>query len=453
MRSETLVRSDTRNILLALLFLSGIVAGFLFASGRWSAGIIPLVAALIIVISLVKIYNSTNKAISTFFESLANDDTALNFMKIEGNASLKKMYESMEKLNRHFQEIRLRNEYNESFYRTLIEFASTGLIVLDKNNSVALINKVACKYAGISPDSTNRNLLKVRNPDFFEAICTIRPGETATYKHLVSNNLQMLSFRAAKIRRNDEELKLISVHDIRFELENREIESYRKLLNVMTHEIMNLLSPITSASKELYTKLSQYAEKENGRIVPEPDVTTAISGLGLINDQANGLINFVNNYRRISRIPQPVFSTFDAEEWEGQLRIAFSGRMKENLIDFSINRERGVHNIIADRNLLNQVMINIINNAIDAVMENEGRKLISIRMQKKSDDRILISVSNNGPAIPAELVEKIFVPFFTTKKHGSGIGLSISQEIMKLHKGSIIAVSPGDGLTSFVVEL
>lgn len=450
MVSANLQRSSARNILFILLLLSGILAGYIFAREHWTSGIILVIIDLLIIVFLGKIYNSTNKAVSAFFDSLVNDDPTVYFTKIEGNESLKKLYESMENLNRHFQEIRIRNEYNESFYRTLIEFASTGLIVLDGNNSVSLINKVACNYAGISHESTNRNLLRIKHPAFYEAICNIRPGDTVIYKHLVSNNLQMLSFRASAMKRNEENLKLISINDIRSELENRELESYRKLMSVMTHEIMNLLSPITSVSKELYTQLNQSAENE---IKQEADIITAVTGLRLINEQANGLINFVNSYRRISKIPQPEFATIDADDWAGMLKIAFSARMKENNIDYSIDRERNVHSIIADPNLLNQVMINIINNAIDAVMENEGRRIISVRMLKKSDERIQVVISNNGPQIPSELIEKIFVPFFTTKKNGSGIGLSICQEIMTLHKGSIIAVSPKEGLTSFLVEV
>lgn len=453
MVSAKLQRTSVRNILLIFLLITGILAGIFLATGHRTSGIILIIAGFLEFIFLKRIYDSTNEAISAFFDSLDNDDTTLYFTKVEGNASMTRLYESMEKLNKHFQEIRIKNEYNESFYRTLIEFASTGLIVLDGNNSVALINKVACNYAGISPESTNKNLLKIKHPDFYEAICNIKSGETLIYKHLVANNLQMLSFRASGIKRNEEELKLISIHDIRSELENRELESYRKLMSVMTHEIMNLLSPITSVSKELHAKLHPSAEEESTAVNPELDIATIASGLQLISEQSNGLISFMNNYRRISRIPQPVFSAVDSEEWTGMLKIAFSSRMKENNIDFTIDRDRAVHTIIADPGLLNQVFINIINNAIDAVLENEGRRIISVRMLKKNDERVQISVSNNGPQIPQDLVEKIFVPFFTTKKNGSGIGLSICQEIMKLHKGSIIVVSPEDGVTTFLVEV
>ncbi len=138
----------------------------------------------------------------------------------------------------------------------MIQNSSAGLIVLGSNNRIELINKAACTYAGISPDTTNPDLLRIRHPAFYEAVSNLRPGENITYKSLVSNNLQLLFFRASMIRRKDEELKLISIQDIRHELESKELESYRKLISVLTHEIMNILSPLTSVARELHTLFS-----------------------------------------------------------------------------------------------------------------------------------------------------------------------------------------------------
>ena len=186
--------------------------------------------------------------------------------------------------------------------------------------------------------------------------------------------------------------------------------------------------------------------------IDETTIKAVVNGLQLINEQSNGLLNFVNNYRKISRIPQPEFITFKVDEWVEQLKIAFSGRMKENNIDFQITTEKSLKEIIADKKLLNQVMINLINNSIDAVTEKEQERQIIIHMMKNLQNNTIVSVINNGPLIPPELLEKIFVPFFTTKKNGSGIGLSISQEIMKLHNGSVIAVSSKESQTCFIVE-
>jgi two-component system nitrogen regulation sensor histidine kinase NtrY len=452
MESEKLLTARVKAVLLLLSAVSFIWAGILIDRKNIYAAVFVMIVGFIILLLLNRIYNYTNEAISLFFDSLRNDDTTLHFPVDLKNRRFSRLFESMNKLNDHFQEIKLRNEYNESYYRTLIQHASTGLLVIGVNNRIELINKTACNYAGISPDSTNPDLLRIKHPAFYEAVCNLKPGENITYKNLVSNNLQLLFFRATIIRRKDEELKLVSIQDIRNELQTKELESYRKLISVLTHEIMNLLSPLTSVAKELF---SMFTDSNITKTSQEADgslIKTAINGLQLINEQSNGLISFMNNYRRISKIPPPEFASFSVGDWVEQLQIAFSGKMKENSIHFSIEAEKNIKEIIADKKLLNQVMVNLINNSVDAVMEHEGERKIEIHILKNHQNRILIKVVNNGPVIPQELLEKIFVPFFTTKKSGSGIGLSISQEIMKLHNGSVMAVSSEESHTCFIVE-
>jgi signal transduction histidine kinase len=257
---------------------------------------------------------------------------------------------------------------------------------------------------------------------------------------------------ATMIRRKDMDLKLVSIQDIRYELESKELESYRKLINVMTHEIMNLLTPLTTVAKELYSMFCQkgYTGEVSG--IDDATIKATVNGLALIDEQSNGLLNFVNSYRKISKLPQPDFTSIKVSDWIEQLKIVYEGKMKENQISFSINYDKSLKQIIADKKLLNQVIINLINNSYDAVMEIGTDRKIIIQIMKTHHERVLIRITNNGPLIPPQLQEKIFVPFFTTKKNGSGIGLSISQEIMKLHNGSLVVVSTEDDKTSFLIE-
>ena len=452
MVSEKLLNYHVGLVLLVLNIISFMSAGLLIAGGHYLPATFFVIAGAIVIILLIRIYNATNETITFFFDSLRNDDTTLHFATNVRNRTLTGLYDSMNQLNRHFQEIRIKNEYNESYYRTLIQHASTGIIVLDADNKVELINKTACQYAGFSPESTNLNSLMIKHPSFYEAVCNLKPGENVTYRNLISNNLQILMFRASMIRRKDAELKLVSIQDIRHELEFRELDSYRKLISVLTHEIMNLLSPLTTVSKELYSMFRANDKPKMMSQIDDGTIKTAVNGLQLINEQSNGVLNFVNNYRKISKLPQPEFETFDVDGWVEQLNIAFMGKMNENNIGFTITAEKSVKELIADKKLLNQVIINLLNNAIEALQEKNQDRQISIRMLRTPQNNVIIRIINNGPLIPPALLEKIFVPFFTTKKNGSGIGLSISQEIMKLHNGSITAVSSEESNTSFIVE-
>lgn len=452
MVSEWLLNIRARIVLLIISIVSFVAAGFLLSQEKYYLAFFSLFTGSFFIYALQKIYNSINKATTGFFESLLNEDTTVHFPACSDKVLYSRLFNSMNKLNDHFHAIRMKNEYNETYYKSLIEHASAGLVVLNEQNKIELINRVACNYAGISPDSTNHNLLKIKHPSFFEAICALKPGENLTYRNIMSNDRQILSFRATYIKRENSVLKLVSVQNIRSELEARELESYRKLISVMTHEIMNLLTPLTTVAKELFSLYSREDPHSGLAKIDEEIVNTTKNGLILIDEQGTGILNFINSYRKISKLPQPEFTVFSPLEWVEQLKIAFSGKMADNNIRFIVESDKTLREISADKKLLNQVMINIINNSVDAVTEIEDNRLIEIRMMKSVFNRTVIKITNNGPVILPELQEKIFIPFFTTKKSGSGIGLSISQEIMKLHNGSISVVSSGERQTSFIIE-
>jgi two-component system nitrogen regulation sensor histidine kinase NtrY len=439
--------------LLVLVLLSAVATGIFLIKAWYISSFLMLFISLIASFLLIRFHNQTNRSVAAFFDSLRNDDTAMQFPGRFNSRALNTLHESMNRLNRHFQEIKLQNESNENYYRTLIHHSATGLMVLNQDNEIELMNEIACRYAGISPETTHYKVLATKNPEFHKAVCILAPGENVTYKNILNNSFQLLFFRATLIRRKDRPVKMVSIQDIRQELESREVESYRKLISVLTHEIMNLLSPVTSVAKALFSRYFRNDQPIKLAEVDENTIMTTVNSLKVIEEQSRGMINFVNNYRKISKIPSPVIETFFVTEWVDQLKIVFKGELESESIDFDLNADRTVEQIVADKKLINQVIINLMNNAIDAVNENKGEKKISIHIMRNSQNRILIKISNNGPYIPPELQEKIFVPFFTTKKNGSGIGLSISQEIMKLHKGSIQVFSEPESHTVFILEI
>jgi len=447
MASERFIHRHSGKILVVLGILSFGAAGFLLSYERYTLSATLLIVGFIIVRTLLKIYDSVNLITASFFESLCNDDTTVHYSVNQDNKSQALLYNSLNHFNEHFRELRMKNEYNELYYKSLIQNSSAGLLVLNKENHIEMINRMACNFAGISPDSTNPDLLKIKHPSFFDAICNMKPGENLTYRNIVGNNIQMLSFRSTMIKRQDTELKLVSIQDIRSELEARELDSYRKLINVMTHEIMNLVTPLTTVAKELSALYNIPEEK-----IDTETFKTTLTGLKMIDEQSNGLLKFVNNYRKISKLPKPEFTDFDPEEWTEQLNIVFAGKMKEEGISFSVICDKSLKHIVADKNLLNQVMINLINNSFDAVREIDEERKIEIRIGRSLLNKVMIKVINNGPKIPPGIQEKIFVPFFTTKINGSGIGLSICQEIMKMHNGSIVIVQAENDQTCFVIE-
>jgi two-component system, NtrC family, nitrogen regulation sensor histidine kinase NtrY len=452
MGSENLLSTRFRYLTLTVLaaFLAG--AGYCLALHRFTPAIICFSCSLITLALLDRIYRATLKSVTLFFQSLKNDDTSLRFPVVLRNTALAGLYDTMNSLTQHFRDIRLKNEYHEKYLRTLIRHSASGLIVVNGTDQIELINDEACRFAGIPPESTNLHLLRIRNPEFYQAVCGVMPGVSRTYRQIQGGQVQVLTFRASHFRRDSETLRLISIQDIRRELELKEGESYRKVISVLTHEIMNLMSPLTSVAGVL----------EQMYLVPHPPgvndmdeerIRTTRNCVAVIRDQRMGIAGFLGNYRKISKIPDPEISPFDAADWLDQLRIAFSDKLEQHRIELEVVHDRAVVHIEADKKLMNQMVVNLMNNAIDAVAEYEGSRIIRIRLETANVNRIRFTVENNGPWIPAERLEKVFIPFYTTKKEGSGIGLSICREIVRAHHGSLALVSEPGGMTAFTVEL
>jgi two-component system nitrogen regulation sensor histidine kinase NtrY len=453
MVSEKLIQARYRYPAILVFIVLFVLSGIMINEEKIVESILLIGAGITILFLLMSSYDSVNRYISFFFHALRNNDTAIQFPVNLKNKALAGIFDGMNKLNNQFREIKVQSEYNENYYKALIHHSSSGLMVLNTNNQILLINQKACIYAGIPADSTNYGLIAIKNPEFYNAIVRLQPGDDIVYKQISGNEYHLLVFRATLLIQDDKSMKLISIHDIRSEIESHELESYRKLISVLTHEIMNLVTPLTSVASSLQ---SLYNTK-NGDIrlgdFTDEMLKTSQTGLKLIYEHSTGLKQFVETYRKISKIPKPEIKPFNANEWIDQIRIAFSARFSENEINFRIEKDNTVRSIIADKSLLNQVIINILNNSIDALQEIPTDRSIKMDFVSKPDNRIRITVSNNGPEIPAEILDKIFVPFFTTKKTGSGIGLSICQEIVRQHKGSLAVLSPAGGSTTFVIEL
>src|SRR5665647_1393921 len=412
-----------------------------------------LAVGILIAVQLLFKFRQTNRSISFFFDSIRNEDTTVNFPVNIEDKSLKALNNSMNQLNKHIQEIKIQNEYKEKYYRALIQQASIGLVVLNEHDEIELINEVICRYAGISPASTNMNLLKLKNKEFYDVLTRIEAGESVTFRNSLSGSVQLLLFRATAIKSGDKIVKLISVQDIRQELDEKELESYQKLISILTHEIMNSLAPMISVSKTLVNFYTTGDIPVQTDAVNDTMISTTVQGLKLIEEQGNGLVNFVNSYRRLTKIPAPVFQRFTVDDWLEQLTILFAERLKSEEIELEIVVEKTLTDIYADKNLINQVVVNLISNAIDALLQIEEKRKITIELSANRDNRLIIKIANNGPLIPADIQEKIFIPFYTTKDNGSGIGLSLSRQIMRSLKGSISLVSNEKEDTVFILEI
>ena len=436
---------------IVIITLSALTAGYLTAFHMDPRYLLFLIPVPVAAISVIHNFNQSNRQIAFFFEAIKNEDSSLKFPTSIRQKSLRHLYQSLNNLNERINEIKLQNEYLEKYYQSFIQHAGTGLMAINQDNEVEIMNDKAFEYAGI-PSFTPLHLVPLRNPDLINFLATFNPGESNTYKRFTGDSQINLLIRTKEIRYGGKVSRLISLQDIRHELDEKELDSWQKLIRVLTHEIMNSIAPIVS----LTGTLRKFFIRENQPITPEmiddETIENVIEGLVTIEERGNGLVNFVDSYRKLTRIPKPDFVSFHIQEWLEQIQLLLKEKMECRHIHFELKTDPRVSELTGDKKLLTQVMINILNNAMEALEDiTENRKIrISVAVSKQNNT--IIRIANNGPPIPGETIEKIFIPFFTTKEQGSGIGLSLSRQILRLHQGHIYAES-NENATSFLITL
>ncbi len=441
----------TTIISIGIIVLSGFLAGFLTAyhSDPWF--LLFLLSAPVAGITIIYHFNQSNRQIAFFFEAIKNDDSSLKFPTTIRQKSLRHLYQSLNSLNDQINQIKQQNEYLEKYYQSFIHHAATGLMAINQNNEVEIMNEKAFEYAGI-PSFTPLHLVPVRNPGLFNLLAMVNPGETQTYRRLTGDSQVNLLIRSREIRYGGKISRLISLQDIRHELDEKELDSWQKLIRVLTHEIMNSIAPIVSLTGTLRKFFIEEGSPDRREMIDEETIENVIQGLDTIEERGNGLVNFVNSYRKLTRIPRPEFDTFPIEDWLKHIRILFNEQMADRNIHFETVINPKAREITGDKTLLTQVIINILNNAMEALEEMSSDRKIKVSVEISKQNRPLIRILNNGPQILPETLEKIFIPFFTTKENGSGIGLSLSRQILRLHHGSIHAES-NEKVTGFVITM
>jgi signal transduction histidine kinase len=315
---------------------------------------------------------------------------------------------------------------------------------------VDIYNKAARKYFNVQQPQ-QLSSLKLNNDELFEIINTIKPGQEILHKMKIENLLQSILVKATELKFENNKIKLVSLQDITNELDKKELESWQRLIRVLTHEIMNSISPITS----LTGVISGYFKKK-GDDSPIPlenidrqIVSKTLSGLNTIEETGKGLLDFVDKYRSLTSLPKPDFCRFTIESLFSKCKLLMESSISENIIiTTSVNPEE--ISIIADYAQIEQTLINLIKNAVEAI---NGKESGTIHLNAfNSDEGTFIQVEDNGIGIPRDIIEDIFVPFYTTKKNGSGIGLSLSKQIMKNHDGTISVNSEPDKGSVFTLK-
>jgi nitrogen fixation/metabolism regulation signal transduction histidine kinase len=437
------------NLLVRVLLLVAlsVLSGYLIATGKsLRFSLICFVAIAILTANLISFLNVTNKKIRYFFDSVRNDDSNLFFPVEEKNKTVKEIYGNMNRINEQIQNLKIENRNQEQYFRILIEHLAIGIITFDNKGFILHSNSTARKLLETDVLTHIRQIERV-DGKLFQAISSIKPSESRLVPINTERGEIQLALKAASFRTKNDELVILSVHDIKNELDEKEVESWMKLIRILMHEIMNSITPITSLSESLTHIYSNEGKAVLPDQITSKTIATTLQGLNVIRDQGKGLMSFVESYRKLTRIPVPDKKLFRVSDLFNRLQILYDSEGSGSRSELSLSIKDPDLEVFADQNLISQVLINLIKNAHEAI-ENTPEGRVTISAGRNPDLHPEICVSDNGPGIPPENLDEIFVPFFTTRQNGSGIGLSLSRQIMRVHGGNLKVISaPGRGTT------
>ena len=403
------------------------------------------------VIDLINYTERTNKKLISFLESIKYNDFTTSYNDNNLGPSFKSLNQSFNNVMTEFRKSRAEKEENFNYLQTIVQHISIGILVFTRNGIVNLTNDAFLRIMKISSLRNLRELEPI-NKDLPDTLLNLSGGDKTLIKLFLDDNISQLSVFSTTFKMHGDEFTLVSLQDISSVLEEKEVESWQKLIRVLTHEIMNSITPISSLAQTVREILLEENEKQAAlNPLEQEDLDNIANALDTIQRRSQGLLNFVELYRNLTRIPRPNFRYFSLKDLVLRVRQLMISRFEKDKISFHVIINPEELMITADPDLIEQVLINLILNACDAVNEIKNPEII-LEAITTTSGRVTIEIRDNGIGIKPDLLDKIFMPFFTSKRNGSGIGLSLSRQIMHLHKGTIHVKSIPENNTSFTLS-
>lgn len=425
--------------ILAILLVAGTgVAAIVSGKGLILGGIGLLVAGGLIGM-LADTLNRSNRKIRLFLDAIEDQEVMLCFPDDRGNEAERRLFAAFNRINERIASLKMESRRQEDFYKALLQYTPSGIITWDERGQIGLVNDAALFF------------LEGRPVRYLSQLERLIPGlerfsgeasrEPALLQYATANRLRQLSVSFNRVVIEQGQITIFIFTDIGRELNRRESESWDKLTHVLTHEIMNSIAPIVSLSDTL---LKGFGNRE----WTESSARKTVRGLETIKSQGESLMRFTESYRKLSYLKTPESEPFPLERLMLKLRTLFLGDLERLNIGFFLELPAAEPIVNADEEMLSQVLINLLKNSIQALAGRENGR-ITVRVTRSPG--ITIEVADNGPGIPPDLLDEVFVPFFTTKPSGTGIGLSLSRQIIRMHGGDLQVVSVLDAETRFII--
>ncbi len=391
--------------------------------------------------ALYRYVGKSNRDLARFLLYLEEKDTSIRFPDKYSDKYFDEIAKRYSSIIEYFKKIKIEKEQKDRFVNILIEHINIGLLAFDEKGKIIYLNKSALQLLNIGA-LININHLEIKEKALCDKIKKQKAGENLIIEFSVEGESRALSFNKTIVKQtNNKEISLLTIQDIKTELEENELQSYQKLIRVITHEMMNSLTPITTLTSTIKRNLSLDKKAKSPEKLLDENIEDSITSSEMIEERSKGLIDFIQKYRQFTNLPKPKIEDVKIENLLNSVRKFIEIESGSNI---KIITESEPKNLLIklDQKLIEQVLINLLKNAVQAI-GNKSKGEIFIQAIPNE-----IKISDNGKGIEDEIKDEIFVPFFTTKENGSGVGLSLCKQIMQLHKGKISVKSKkGEGST------
>ncbi|RNI30326.1 ATP-binding protein [Rufibacter immobilis] len=388
-------------------------------------------------VALILYIERTTDRLIKFLNTIKYDDFSEVFSSRGEGKVFDELYQRYNEVIRKFRDIRSEKEATTQYYQAVIQHIGIGILTFKKSGEIQLINNAAKRLLQV-PHLLHVEQLRANAPQLVAQLQTLPAGQSVVLQLKHAKERVPVSLFVVDLVMRGEDFRLASLQNIQKELEEKEMEAWQNLIRVLTHEIMNSVTPISSLAGSVAADIDDYLKAQPGSVLQLQREETEDMGLALqtIERRSQGLVRFVQDFRSLARVPVPQKHFFEVGEMLKELQTLFQEEYNQENIQVSFQCQPQTLQVLADRQLVEQVLINLLKNAIHALADQKD-KLLQIDAFPDMDSRVVLQVSDNGSGIAEEAIEQIFLPFYTTKPTGTGIGLSLSRQIMRLHNGSL----------------
>ena len=431
-----------------LLFSTLVLLVFLFLNTQAfvSMGVVFVLSSLQVYLIISEL-NKTNRQLAIFFDSVKFDDYTMSSRFGDRGFSFRELGRSLHSLSLQFKAIREAKEAQFQFNQNILHNVGVGIIAFDRDGRIEFTNSLFHNMMHV-PYCDHLDKIRRFNEELIIQLNQTEPKKKRLFKLEQNGISQNFLLTSSDFIVNNRNLKLVVVQNIQPTIDQTEMEAWQKLISVLTHEIMNSITPISSLADTASQMLPSDDDCKN---LHEETINDLREALQTINRRSDGLIQFVQQYRSLTSIPQPNLSVVQVDELFLRVGLLYRTQFNDAAIEFTKEIHGYGFEVIVDSSLIEQVIINLLKNACYAVAGRPNAKVILSALENEFS-KIEIHVSDNGCGILPEVLDKIFIPFFTTKSNGSGIGLSLSKQVMIMHGGSIsVSSTPGKG-SEFVLR-